>query len=497
MSTSTTPKVFNEGSRSGLLLGAIPTVLRKHGPIPSREGPELRSPKGQSAYLVNSLRARSRQGTQRLSEVLGSLPTEEFISRFWTKSYGYFPGKVGRFGELLRWSDLNKVLQGSCLGTSRITLVREGKQLPSESFRMKQSAKVRNGWEPCLSHSKLNAELRDGATLIVNGIDEFHPPISDLAADLERLFRARVQINLYVGWRKSPCFDVHWDGHEVMVLQVSGRKQWRVYGKTTEYPQSTDRNSKLEPPKLPIWEGQLSDGDVLYLPRGWWHAASPVDEPTLHLTIGVHNHTGADLLSWFVNSLQSVVDIRRDLPLFEDEPSQTQHLQNLLKTITDAWHADLISDYFNYTDVMSEPRGRFSLPWSATPEVLPPDGYEARLEWIPIQCVNFGLIDSGRVFSIGCHGNRWLFAPRAQPIIELMMHRHHCTVHDVLLSGTELLSSALIQQFIKELILCGLVAVAIPTLDERTHADELEESGHAIRTASHDANLASQTSSSN
>ena len=56
--------------------------------------------------------------------------------------------------------------------------------------------------------------------------------------------------------------------------------------------------------------------DLLYIPRGWWHVATPLDEPTLHLTVGVNNPNGADFLAWYVDRLKTSEDVRRDLPQF-------------------------------------------------------------------------------------------------------------------------------------------------------------------------------------
>ena len=53
----------------------------------------------------------------------------------------------------------------------------------------------------------------------------------------------------------------------------------------------------------------LEAGDLLYIPRGWWHVAMPLDEPTLHLTVGVNNLTGADFLRWFADRLRRVDDV--------------------------------------------------------------------------------------------------------------------------------------------------------------------------------------------
>src|SRR5438874_9679074 len=93
----------------------------------------------------------------------------------------------------------------------------------------------------------------------------------------------------------------------------------------------------VKPPQAPLWEAMLEDGDLLYMPRGWWHVAAPVDEPTLHLTLGVQNPTGADLLEWFAERLRMHEEVRRDLPCFEDEASRTAYLQSIHEILITSW----------------------------------------------------------------------------------------------------------------------------------------------------------------
>jgi ribosomal protein L16 Arg81 hydroxylase len=145
---------------------------------------------------------------------------------------------------------------------------------------------------PRLKSAELTRELREGATLVLDNVDELYRPIRRVAESLERIFRVRIQVNSYSGWRSSHGFDVHWDDHDVFVLQVAGSKHWKIYGATRRYPLARDVELADNAPTEILWEQTLRNGDLLYIPRGWWHVATPLDEPTLHLTVGVGNPTG-------------------------------------------------------------------------------------------------------------------------------------------------------------------------------------------------------------
>lgn len=135
---------------------------------------------------------------------------------------------------------------------------------------------------------------------------EIHPAVGAAAEGLERFLGTSVQANAYASWTDREGFGLHWDDHDVVVIQVHGSKRWRLYGSTREAPTFRDVESPERPEGGPVADIVLSPGDVLYLPRGWWHAVT-ADQGTepLHLTFGMVPHTGADLMpvAWFYRSV--------------------------------------------------------------------------------------------------------------------------------------------------------------------------------------------------
>ena len=110
------------------------------------------------------------------------------------------------------------------------------------------------------------------------------------------------------------------DTHEVLVLQLLGKKRWQVFEPITRLPleyvpplsfeddldevkrsrggrkagQDDIDASELGPLAL---EASLEPGDCLYLPRGFVHQAEAMEEPSVHISLGVHVITWLDLLS--------------------------------------------------------------------------------------------------------------------------------------------------------------------------------------------------------
>jgi hypothetical protein len=48
---------------------------------------------------------------------------------------------------------------------------------------------------------------------VLDAIDELHPGLHHLAAELERWVRTSCQINLYASWTGTEGFGTHWDDH--------------------------------------------------------------------------------------------------------------------------------------------------------------------------------------------------------------------------------------------------------------------------------------------
>ncbi|HEX8189230.1 MAG TPA: cupin domain-containing protein, partial [Pyrinomonadaceae bacterium] len=278
---------------------------------------------------MSAARTTPAPGLESLARMLEPCAPEEFLDSSWGVNFLHVRGRAGRFAHMMPWGRLSEVLGRQRLDFPRLRLVRDGKSLPVSSYLRHQTGGRQRTTVPRLKGAGLARHLREGATLVLDAVDEVSEPVEDLAKGLELFFRERVQVNLYAGWQTSRGFDLHWDDHDVFILQVTGRKCWSVYGQTRPHPLVNDIEKARKPEHEPLWEGTLEDGDLLYIPRGWWHVAVPLAEPTLHLTVGVHNRTGLDLLRWLTEALRASEAFRRDLPRLAPARERAAHAARL------------------------------------------------------------------------------------------------------------------------------------------------------------------------
>lgn len=130
----------------------------------------------------------------------------------------------------------------------------------------------------------------DGATIVLQGLHRYWPPVAELCRDLEDDLTHPVQANAYITPPVAQGLRVHADEHDVFALQTHGCKQWVVY----QRGEQLGADGSEEAPSL---DAQLRAGDCLYVPKGVRHAARTVDRASIHLTLGVRTVTWADVLA--------------------------------------------------------------------------------------------------------------------------------------------------------------------------------------------------------
>lgn len=147
----------------------------------------------------------------------------------------------------------------------------------------------------------------DGATIVLQGLHRYWPPVAELCRELEDDLTHPVQANAYITPPVAQGLRVHADKHDVFALQTHGSKQWVVY----EGDRQLAPDGSEETPSL---DAQLRAGDCLYIPKGLRHAARTVDRASIHLTLGVRTVTWADVLAPVWKSAAGDPSLREPLP---------------------------------------------------------------------------------------------------------------------------------------------------------------------------------------
>lgn len=358
-----------------------------------------------------------------LAHVVHPLEVTTFLEDWWGKQLLHIRGYEPKFHGLMSWQVLNDLVEQHQMKSPRFRLMKNGKKVDASKYMDLDT--TLDPPEVRIKATGLVTELAQGSTMVLNRIEELHRPVRHLAVSLERTLRARVYVNSYAGWRTENGFDIHWDDHDVLILQVEGRKHWKVWEPTRLFPFKDDVVEAPEPGSDPMWSGILQQGDVLYIPRGWWHVVFPLDEPTLHLTVGIYNLSGIDLLHWFVETLKDSTDCRMDVPHTLGELDQSRYLSDLFGAFAARWNGSLVEQFFTARDSMVRMLPILNLPFIPTNTTLALTAGSV-LRWELLRPPQFrDTADGGCAWEM--NGKKWFFPPSVRNALTVLAdgEEHH------------------------------------------------------------------------
>lgn len=223
---------------------------------------------------------------------------EKFIEKYWGKRAVFMPNSADRFESLFGWGEVNHHLNHTRQNYDGMRLAHETKVLGPNEF------------------AKVDYWLQEGATFIINNVNRIDEVTEQFAEMLSCDLNTPVNINCYASCPSKQGFDVHFDLHDVFIIQTEGTKKWAVFEPTIQSPLYIQNPEKGEPPTSdPYIECEMSVGDVLYIPRGHWHYAVATS-PSIHLTVGPSSVSGAEFLNWISKQLTNNDEFfRKDFPV--------------------------------------------------------------------------------------------------------------------------------------------------------------------------------------
>lgn len=156
-----------------------------------------------------------------------------------------------------------------------------------------------------LNLAEVFAAYRDGNSLLLNQVQRRHRATAFLCRAIEAslvergvLLSKHIGANAYLSPPRSQGFAIHYDPHDVFILQLAGRKSWRLYGQHVAFPTRPPSDPiAAETAGTPTRELVLSPGDLIYIPRGVLHDANTMEAASLHLTLSMEVVTWRDLIT--------------------------------------------------------------------------------------------------------------------------------------------------------------------------------------------------------
>jgi ribosomal protein L16 Arg81 hydroxylase len=332
-----------------------------------------------------------------LSRLLGPIGLDSFLAEYFNKKGVHISGSMPD-PQLFGWGQLNNILNNYPGLPPNAKILIDGKEIVPIDYLVALR------------------DIRRGSTLFFEDIDRFDPVLSSFLRKLSQELQCSTRFNMYLSSPGKQGRRLHFDTHDVFIIQVEGSKRWTIYDITSQSPIYFRKNHDSELPEdaEPYLDCILKKGDVLYLPRGHWHNVVPCDEMSLHLTLGMFMPTGIDFLVWLADECTEIDVARENVPLrvcFPDDETyiaaRRDHMARIVQAmVTRASSERIVEDYEAFSVASLPNRTPFNFPLStARDEFMPsPDtpmtarGHAVRFS--PSESHGTNIVYSNRVLSV-------------------------------------------------------------------------------------------------
>ncbi len=255
-----------------------------------------------------------------LAALLAPVAPEQFFTEYHDRQPLHVRGGAAKFAGVLSWRQINRLLDMTHIWTATsLRLVLDSQSIPGDQYCVRTLG--RDGAQVLQPDAKLvQGWIAKGASVVMNDVDSLTPGLASVSSALEAAGLGKSQANVYISWQSHKAFRTHYDTHDVWAVQVEGEKTWNIWEGRAPWPIAH-----------PLFKGQtqahhdeargklrgtvlMKPGDLLYLPRGWYHDALAEAPASVHIAYGVHAPLGIDLVNLLLERALHDPEFRKPLP---------------------------------------------------------------------------------------------------------------------------------------------------------------------------------------
>lgn len=233
------------------------------------------------------------------ADLIAPVPVAQFLDATYDRAPLHIPaeGEAGaRRQQLFSWSALNALLGiAGHWREENLKLILNGGYVPGAQYLDEVATRGGMVWRS--DPAKIEALLAQGASLVADAADDGSAILKQVSAMLSARFLGTSSANVYCSFQGKQTFRTHLDLHDVFAVHAEGEKVWRIYGNRAPDPveqlTGPDAQGEIDRTRGPVlMEVRMRPGDLLYIPRGYYHDALASSEASLHVTFSVARHTG-------------------------------------------------------------------------------------------------------------------------------------------------------------------------------------------------------------
>ena len=379
-------------------------------------------------------------------ELLGSYSADTFLQENWGKTWLHLDSQYTPCRNTpISIEILDEYFTNARLRYPWVKLVKQGSEIPLKEYRNERLSKVTE----LIDNDKLFGFLDQGASLVSNSIDKSFGPIGMYCRALEKELSVKVWANLYVSPPNSRGFGIHQDTHDVIVIQLAGKKNWHIYPREENHGPR-----KPSPDDIPEAEFQLKENEFLYLPKNYPHMAFATDDsPSIHLSLGLEGLFWSDLVNQFAKKVNEDPDFNQRVPIPIEGEKAYQHFMESFTRKWKNWNEKLdpteLLDELNtavYHQTNAQKENRVS-DWLGLNDINENSYLKKRVY------VAHSLETQGKEVILQFHNKKLNFPFFLAPLLESLLKEKPFQLKDITVKQTEKEKIAFAKMLIKEGIL--------------------------------------------
>ncbi len=274
----------------------------------------------------------------KFQNIIAPTSATEFFKTYLGLKTLHVPGKSEKFAGLFDWADVNRIINTANIwNANTFKLILDNESVSPGEF-------MPNG---VLDTKSVSSYIEQGASIVLSGMETYSEGSAALAASLQSAIGGFAQCNLYCSFKQHPGFLPHFDLMDVFVFQIAGEKDWDIYETHFENPMlkpgchqmSFTREQHAENRGPVERHLTMTPGDVLYIPKGKYHAAIASSDYSLHLTFGIEPPRALNFIESITEALYMDAVFRQEMPHYDDQETYDQ----LIDQIADKLHARMTS----------------------------------------------------------------------------------------------------------------------------------------------------------
>ncbi|SFW13377.1 JmjC domain-containing protein [Chitinophaga sancti] len=224
-------------------------------------------------------------------QLIAPFNEQEFIRNYFEKSPLVIRrGDPHYYTNLLSLAGVDNIIKSGIGGGLQLTMSHAAKKMLPADYMTGWNTDYVYG-QTGIDPQKVFKHLQeDRASIIIHNAIQYHQPLQDLVTSVDEVFNCSSGVNLFITPSHAQCFQVHYDEHDLFIIQVSGSKHWKIFESGVYLPLEPQNKRSVDFSGLELlYDITLEQGDLLYMPRGFVHEVTTTDLLSCHITLGMQN----------------------------------------------------------------------------------------------------------------------------------------------------------------------------------------------------------------